>query len=150
MRSALVLVFVIACGGGDDSSKSGAAQLSGDACAAHIDQASCVADSPCQWYALGRPCPGDGSYCQSGVCQDPNAGGGSGSGGAGAACACPDGGVCFEQVGGTVQQGSAGEEIQCAVPGAGSGDACARIEGQGTCRPSETVSGLCVCDNGIR
>jgi hypothetical protein len=57
--------------------------------------------------------------------------------------------VCFEQVGGTVQQGS-GEEVQCAVPGAGSGDVCARIEGQGTCRPSEAVSGLCVCDNGIR
>jgi hypothetical protein len=149
MRTTVVLAFLIACGG-DDGGKSGAAQLSGDSCAAHVDQESCVADSPCQWYGLGRPCPADGSYCQSGVCQDPGAGGGSGSGGAGAACACPDGGVCFEQVGGTVQQGSGGDEIQCAVPGSGSGDVCARIEGQGTCQPSETVSGLCVCDNGIR
>lgn len=63
---------------------------------------------------------------------------------------CPGGGVCFEQVGRTVQQGGDVDEIQCTVSGAGSGDACGRIEGEGMCRPSETVSGLCVCDNGIR
>ncbi len=32
----------------------------------------------------------------------------------------------------------------------GTGDPCARITGEGTCSDSATVTGLCVCDNGIR
>jgi hypothetical protein len=151
MRLALVIVGLAACGGQQSSTT---AQISGDTCAVHIDQTSCVAQSGCQWFGLGRPCPADGSYCQSGVCQGPSSSGsgtGSGSASGGAACACPDGGVCFEQIGGPAQQtGGGGDQIMCAVPAAGSGDACARIEGEGTCRDSETVSGLCICDNGIR
>jgi len=140
------LVLAAACGGHQASS---VAQITGDTCAVHVDETTCLGQSGCQWYGLGRPCPADGSYCQSGVCQSPN-GGGSTTDSGGTACACPDSGVCFEQIGGTTQDMGGAYDIQCAVPAAGSGDACSRIEGQGTCRASEAVSGLCVCDNGIR
>lgn len=146
MRRTL-LILLAACSGHQSSTT---AQVTGDTCAVHVDQTTCLTESGCQWYGLGRPCPTDGSYCQSGVCQGPNAGSGSGSASGGAACACPDGGVCFEQIGGTAQDMGGTADIQCAVPAAGSGDVCARIEGEGTCRDSETVSGLCICDNGIR
>ena len=137
--------MLVACGGQQSSTT---AQVIGDMCTTHVDEVSCTAETGCQWFGLGRPCPDDGSYCQSGVCQSPNSG--SGSAGGGAACACPDGGVCFEQIGGPAQMSGSGEEIMCTTPSAGSGDPCARIEGEGTCRASETVSGLCICDNGIR
>ena len=67
-----------------------------------------------------------------------------------AACACPNDGVCFEQVGGTAQSGGGDPDIQCTTPAAGDGDPCARIRGQGTCNDDPNVSGLCLCDNGIR
>jgi len=124
-------------------------ELSGDPCAVHMDQTACLAEDGCGWYAYGRPCPGDGSYCPAGVCQS-TAGSGSGSGSGSAACACPDGGVCFEQLGGPAQQGGGEPTIACTTPAPGDGDPCLRIEGQGTCSDSPTVSGLCMCDNGIR
>jgi len=40
--------------------------------------------------------------------------------------------------------------IECILPASGSGDPCPRIQGQGMCTDSTTVSGLCICDNGIR
>jgi hypothetical protein len=158
MRATLAaFVIVIAIGIGCTSG-SGTIdpQVQGDTCAVILDQADCVAQSGCGWFAYGRPCPNDGSYCPSGVCQAVGSGSGTGTGsGSGssigsAACACPNGGVCFEQIGGPAQQGSAGPTIECATPAAGSGDPCARIQGEGTCRPDDQVSGLCVCDNGIR
>jgi hypothetical protein len=119
----------------------------------HVDQTTCTADTPCTWYELGRPCPDDGTVCQSGVCSNPagsGSGGGSGSGSTGAGCACSNGGVCYEQVGGTAQQGGTGPEVQCTTPAAGDGDPCGRIAGQGVCSDSTQVTGLCICDNGIR
>ena len=56
--------------------------------------------------------------------------------------------MCFEQIGGPAQ--SAPPDVGCTVPAAGSADPCARIQGEGTCAPSENVSGLCICDNAIR
>ena len=146
MRFALALVAVVGCSGHQAST---VAQITGDTCALHVDETTCLGEAGCQWYGLGRPCPADGSYCQSGVCQSPS-GGGGGSAGGGAACACPDGGVCFEQIGGTTQDMGGAYDVECAAPAAGSGDECARIQGQGTCRASEEVGGLCICDNGIR
>jgi hypothetical protein len=149
MRSILaVLVFAIGCTSSDSGTSQ--PQLDGDTCAVHLDQTDCLAQSGCNWYAYGRPCPNDGSYCPAGVCQSAGSGSGSGSGSAGAACACSDGGVCFEQLGGPAQQGSGASEVGCTTPAPGDGDPCARIEGQGTCSDSDQVSGLCVCDNGVR
>jgi hypothetical protein len=151
MRLAPVLVALAACSSQQSSTT---AQVSGDMCAVHVDQTSCMAESGCQWFGLGRPCPTDGSYCQSGVCQAPGSGSGSSGSGSGASggvgCACSDGGVCFEQIGGPAQMTGSSPQIMCTVPAAGSGDPCTRIVGEGTCKDSETVSGLCICDNGIR
>jgi hypothetical protein len=91
----------------------------------------------------------------SGECQSKTTGGsgsGSGSGSSSAGCACTDGGVCFEQIGGTAQQGG-GPDIQCYGPAAcpgGCGTVCDEIEGQGTCTLDPNVENLCLCDNGIR
>ena len=144
-----LLCFLVACAA--DKTSSTGAEVTGDDCAVHNDQASCAADTGCQWEDLGRPCQ-DGQPCVSGVCSSPpgSGGGGSGSGSSSghAACACPNGGVCFEQIGGTAQQGD--PEIQCATPSAGSGDPCSLITGEGTCTDDPNVTGLCLCDNGIR
>lgn len=77
-------------------------------------------------------------------------GSGSGSSSTTAACACPNGEVCYEQVGGPAQQAGTSPTIACILPAAGTGNPCPRIQGEGTCIDSTTVSGLCVCDNGIR
>jgi hypothetical protein len=62
---------------------------------------------------------------------------------------CFNGGVCFEQIGGTVQPTGEPPEIQCAVV-PDQGDRCALIAGQGHCSASPNVTGLCICDNAIR
>ena len=119
--------------------------VTGDDCAVHADQTSCLADQGCTWADLGRPCQ-LGMPCQSGVCFAQTMGSGSGSVGTG--CACPNGGVCFEQIGGPAIQSP--PEIECTLPSPGTGDPCSRITGEGTCTPSLEVTGLCLCDNGIR
>lgn len=149
-------MFLVACTTSNSSTIDPV--LNGDSCAVHTDQQTCAGEPDCNWYALGRPCPDDGSYCQSGVCQGPSGGSGSGSssgGGGGSAsghavCACLNGGVCFEQVGGPAQQGGTTPQIQCTIPAAGNGDVCTRVVGQGHCSDSANVGGLCICDNGIR
>ena len=144
LSAALSVAFaVVGCMDSGGSSQQ-TPQLTGDACAVHMDETACVAESGCSWYAYGRPCPDDGSYCPAGVCQG-DTGSGSGSGSGSAACACPEGGVCFEQLGGTPQPSGSDPGIQCTTPAPGDGDPCARIEGQGTCSASPTVGGLCMC-----
>ena len=153
IRLSLITLLFVACA--THSSSTNEPLLQGDTCEIHMDQTNCVAETGCQWFDLGRPCPANGTPCQSGVCQGPGSGSGSGSNGSGvgsgsAACACSNGGVCYEQVGGPAQQGGTEPQIECTIPTAGTGDACARITGQGTCSDSTTVFGLCLCDNGIR
>jgi hypothetical protein len=148
MKHVVAVALVTACTTHPTSSSSTEPVLSGDDCAVHVDQMTCHAESGCMWFGYGRPCPPDGSACPAGVCQGPTSGGGTGSG-SGTACACPDGGVCFEQIGGPAVP--AGDpEIACTTPAAGDGDPCTRIVGEGTCSDSPTVGGLCVCDNGER
>src|SRR5436305_104296 len=138
MTTRLGLILLAACA--TDTTTSHGAQITGDVCAIHDDAQSCAADTNCLWAELGRPCQ-TGQPCVSGVCYEPGPGGGSGSGsGSGmAACACPNGGICFEQIGGPAQQSDTDPEIQCAT-----GDTCAAITGQGTCSEDPNVSGLCL------
>jgi hypothetical protein len=64
-----------------------------------------------------------------------------------ASCVCRNGEVCFEQIGGPAQ--STMPMFGCAqVPD--QGDRCALIQDQGRCTASTSVTGLCLCDNGIR
>jgi len=153
----LTLILIVLFGCTNSSNVTDQFEIQGDACAVHSDQTACRADSGCAWYAYGRPCPANDSTCPSGVCQSASSGGGGGGGGTGsgtASCVCFNGGVCFEQTGGTPQQlGSTPQPvplpIQCAqVPD--QGDRCALIQNQGHCTASPTVTGLCLCDNGIR
>lgn len=143
---AIALLFA-ACSATENIGQQNAPVINGDDCAVHSDQTSCLADSGCAWAELGRPCQ-IGVPCQSGVCYSPGSGSGSGSGSGMAGCACPNGGVCYEQIGGPAVQNP--PEVQCTVPAPGSGDPCSRITGQGTCTDSLDVTGLCLCDNGIR
>ncbi|HEX3766367.1 MAG TPA: hypothetical protein VHW23_47065, partial [Kofleriaceae bacterium] len=118
----IAILLVVLCGCTDNENTTGQAQIQGDACAVHNDQTACQADDVCAWYDYGRPCPVNDSTCASGVCQSTSSGGGTGGGGTGsgtASCVCFNGGVCFEQLGGTVQQ-STSPEVQCAdVPDQG-------------------------------
>lgn len=143
-----VVVGALGCTTSKDSTNQ--PLITGDTCAVHVDPSSCTGDQGCMWYGFGRACPANEPNCPSGVCQGSSgSGSGSGSGSAGAGCACPNGGVCFEQIGGPAQP--AGDpEIQCATPTAGDTDPCTRITGEGTCTDSTSISGLCLCDNGIR
>lgn len=129
-------------------------QITGDSCAVHVDDTTCTADSACTWLGTGCGCPANdpSCSCSAGSCvsKSGGSGAGSGSGSASAACACSDGGVCVEQIGGPAQQSGTDPQIQCITPAPGSGDPCARIQGEGTCTDSPTVSGLCTCDNGER
>lgn len=150
MRAALaLLVFALpAC---SDSTSSTQPKLSGDQCAVYTETQSCNADTNCTWLGTGCACPPNdpSCTCSAGACASKNGGGsGDGSGSAMAGCACSDGGVCYEQVGGPATMTP--PMVECATPTAGSGDPCGRIQGEGTCRDSTTVSGLCICDNGIR
>ena len=148
MRAALALLLVAAC---SDTTSSTQPKLTGDQCAVYTNDQTCNADTACTWYGTGCACPPNdpSCTCSPGACGSKSGGGsGGGSGSAMAGCACSDGGVCYEQIGGPAT--SSPPTIECATPAAGSGDPCGRIQGEGTCRDSTTVSGLCLCDNGIR
>ena len=109
--------------------------IQGDACAANVDRFRCAMAAGCSWTTIGAQCPGDGSYCQAGVCSVPS-GGGIGIQGT---CTCGSGQLCFEQIAGAVVAAT----VQCTAAAA-----CAQIAGQGTCKPSTFIQGLCVCDSG--
>jgi hypothetical protein len=150
MRAIIVLALLAGC---SDSTSSSAPKLTGDTCALYTDSQACAADADCTWYGTGCACPPNdpNCVCSPGACASKSGNGSSsGSGSTGAGCACPNGGVCYEQIGGTAQMGSAQPDIECTTPSPGTGDPCDRIQGEGTCHDSTTVSGLCVCDNGIR
>ena len=150
-RLAFLLVVLFGCT--DSKNATDQLEIRGDVCAVHSDQTACAADHTCIWYDYGQPCPPGGSFCPGGVCQSKSSGGGGGGGsGSGggtgvASCVCFNGGVCFEQIGGPVQ--SAPPAVQCAqVPD--QGDRCSLIEDQGRCTASTSVTGLCLCDSGVR
>ena len=150
-RIAGALVLLVGCA--THSSTTNDPAISGDSCAVFTTAASCQSDTACMWFGTGCACPPNdpSCVCSPGVCGAiDGAGSGSGSGSSTAGCACSDGGVCYEQIGGPAEQSDNGPQIECTTPSAGSGDACARITGQGTCRDSATVAGLCICDNGER
>ena len=149
-RGALMLIVLAACADQATGSSKDPV-LSGDACAVYTETAACNADSACTWYGTGCACPPNdpACTCSAGTCASKNPGSGSGSGSTGTACACPNGGVCYEQVGGPATSDPA-PAIECTTPAPGSGDPCARITGQGTCSDSPNVGGLCICDNGQR
>jgi len=151
VRAAVVLGLVFACAD-QGTGKTNEPVLTGDACAVHADTAACQADQACTWFGTGCACPPNdpACVCSPGACGSKTSNGsGTGSGSSSAGCACPDGGVCYEQIGGTVTTMTS-PPIECTTPAPGNGDPCARIDGQGTCTDSTTVAGLCVCDNGIR
>jgi hypothetical protein len=146
---ALTFLFTISCAANESTQQEPV--IEGDSCKLYDNLQACDAHSPCQWVDLGIPCQ-EGTACFPGVCSAPTngsggVGGGSGHGSGTAACECPGtGGVCFEQLGGLVQQGSNAEpQIQCAAA-----TTCAAIQGQGNCSPDPNVLNLCLCDNGIR
>ena len=152
MRALLVVALLAGC---SDSTSSSAPKLTGDTCAVYTDSQTCSADDNCTWYGTGCACPPNdpSCMCSPGACASKSgmgSGSSSGSGSTGAGCACPNGGVCYEQIGGPAQMGNTQPDIMCTTPAPGSGDPCGRISGQGTCTDSTTVSGLCICDNGER
>lgn len=151
-------LLLAACAGSPPSSSSHEPVLTGDRCEVYTDATACDLDADCQWLGTGCACPDPQidptCHCPPGACVAKSGGGsGSGSGGSGssgAGCACPNGEVCFEQIGGPAQQTGTAPTIACTLPAPGTGDPCARVQDEGTCTDSTTVSGLCVCDNGIR
>lgn len=150
MRALLALALV-AFPGCTESTSSTQPKLTGDQCAVYTDSQTCSADMDCTWFGTGCACPPNDPMCSCspGACGSKTGNGSSsGSGSTMAACACPNGGVCYEQIGGPAMQMP--PSIACTTPAAGTGDPCARIQGEGTCTDSMTVSGLCLCDNGIR
>jgi hypothetical protein len=156
-RLAALLAFLAACGATSSTGSGASAVVTGDSCALHQDDPSCRADPQgCVWYSNTRPCQ-LGQPCPAGWCSkaQPSGGGSTGgSGGASAACACPgaSGDVCVLQIGGPAIQ--VAPPIACeAVPGRCSvADRCACLTGSmtGTCRASDQVANLCVCDDGVR
>ncbi len=148
MRAVLAFVLLAGC---TTSTSSTQPKLTGDQCAVYTDSQTCNADSDCTWFGTGCACPPNdpSCTCSPGACGSKTGNGSSsGSGTTGAACACPNGGVCYEQIGGPATMTP--PTIECTTPTAGTGDVCTRITGEGTCTESMTVSGLCLCDNGIR
>ncbi|MEO6771846.1 MAG: hypothetical protein ABI467_02360 [Kofleriaceae bacterium] len=144
------MMMLVACAD-QGTATTNAPVLTGDACAVYTETTACQADSACTWFGTGCACPPNdpSCVCSPGVCGAKGApGSGSGSGSTSAGCACSDGGVCYEQVGGPATMTP--PSIECTTPAPGGGDPCGRVTGQGTCSDSTTVSGLCVCDNGIR
>ncbi len=145
----LALVLLLGCATHKGSSNEPV--LTGDQCALYIDGTTCNADPDCFWAGTGCACPPNdpSCTCSPGSCASKyGSGSGSGSGTGSAACACPNGEVCFEQIGGPATQTP--PSIECTLPAPGPGDPCALIQNEGTCTDSTTVSGLCICDNGIR
>jgi hypothetical protein len=66
-------------------------------------------------------------------------------------CNCAPGEACIEQIGGPATQTPPQEMCVKLTPGClGGVSACSCIPNQGTCMPSQTQAGLCICDNGIR
>lgn len=150
MRPFIILALLAGC---SDSTTSSAPKLTGDTCAVYTDSQACTADADCTWYGTGCACPPNdpSCVCSPGACASKSGSGSSaGSGSTGAGCACPNGGICYEQIGGPAQMGTPQPDIECTIPSPGTGDPCGRIQGEGTCQDSTTVSGLCLCDNGIR
>ena len=154
MRHLALLLLLAAGCASDGKSSTNEPVLTGNTCQVHTDATSCDADTTCSWLGTGCACPQNDPSCScpAGACvsKNGNSGSGSGSGTTTAACACPNGEVCYEQIGGPAQQAGTSPMIDCTLPASGTGDPCARISGQGTCTDSTTVSGLCICDNGIR
>lgn len=121
-------------------------KLTGSQCGLHLDEESCYADTRngCSWVAILAPCevrPDGSTVCPpAGSCVGPDDGGGGGDGGVGggAGCACPDDGVCVEHA----DDGA----IVCEVPARDctADDVCACLSG--SCYPSPSIAGLCVCD----
>jgi hypothetical protein len=156
-RPTLALAALLsACG----SAANGASSpiVSGDSCALHQDATSCLADPQiCRWYANTRPCLA-GEPCPAGWCYHPQPdggidGGGVGAGSAQAACACPGSGqACMVQIGGPAIQVEPPVECVTMPAGCTLADRCGCLAQGGLerCWTSETVSGLCVCDNGVR
>ncbi|MGE5181392.1 MAG: hypothetical protein ACM31C_05000 [Acidobacteriota bacterium] len=150
-RLAALLLFVASCT--DHKASTNEPVITGDSCALYTDATSCNADPACMYFGTGCACPPNdpSCTCSPGACGSKSgSGSGSGSGSSTAACACPNGEVCFEQIGGPAQMSGTSPTIECTLPASGTGDPCPRIQGEGTCTDSTTVSGLCVCDNGIR
>ncbi len=147
-----------ACGAPSTASRSTSPIITGDTCTLHQDSASCRADTQgCNWYANTRPCQ-VGQPCPAGWCsQPPGADGGTALDGgisASAGCACPGAGgdACVMEIGGPavqVQPPITCERVSatCSLP-----DRCACLANStlGTCRSSDQVTNLCICDNGIR
>jgi hypothetical protein len=150
MTRAMIVVLLAGCAA--HSTTTDNASIHGDVCAVYTTATSCESDSTCSWFGTGCACPPNdpSCVCSPGVCASiDGAGSNAGSGSSTAACACPDGGVCYEQIGGPAEP-SNGPQVECTQPAPGTGDPCARITGQGACQDSTTVSGLCICDNGER
>lgn len=163
MKRAMLLAasLLASCGATSGNGAGGVAvpAITGDACALHQDQASCLADpGGCSWIASMLPCA-PGPSCPAGWCvrSQPLDGGPGVDGGVGgicAGCACPGaaGDVCVEQIGGPAIQVPPPITCQALPPGCALPDRCACLA-QGTlerCWSSEQVANLCICDNGIR
>jgi hypothetical protein len=155
LRLPLVLMFLVFTGcDGTHTVGTITPQVQGDGCAVHPDAPSCAADpdNRCVWTANLRGCPA-GQTCPSGWCT--SAGDNSPPSGVMALCACPGALVCVEELGGPPVQGSGGGSppLRCEprITGCTPVGPCdclgPYLDG---CRPSDTVSGLCLCDNGIR
>jgi hypothetical protein len=156
----IIAALIAACGAASSrgSSGNGSPIITGDSCALHEDAATCRADAQgCIWFANTRPCQ-VGQPCPAGWCShsQPLDGGPSSDSGvsASAGCACPGaaGDICVMQIGGTAIQVEpqitcAPMPAICALP-----DRCACLAQStfGTCRSSDQVTNLCICDNGIR
>ena len=159
MMNRLLFACALLLGACATQQSSTSPQITGDTCALHVDATTCNADDACVFLGTGCACPVNDPSCScpAGSCVSKS-GSGSGSSGSGtvgsgsasAACVCPGGDVCYEQIGGPAQMAGTDPTIACTMPAPGSGDPCARVQGEGTCHDSDSVSGLCVCDNGIR
>ena len=154
-----VVVLVAACGGAASTSHSSAIpMLSGDLCTLHQDATSCRADTQgCAWYPNTRACQ-VGAPCPAGWCSKPQPvdGGTAGDGGTSvsAGCACPGSGgdACVEEIGGPAVQLQPSITCEAIPANCSLADRCACVANSslGTCRSSDQVTNLCVCDNGIR
>ncbi len=157
-----VAALVVACGagrGGPSGGISSSALVTGDTCALHQDAVTCRADPQgCAWYPNTRPCRID-QPCPAGWCYLQQSGSGAPADGgisasAGCACSSGSGDVCMLQVGGTAVQSSSQPAIACVARpvGCSATDPCSCLA-QGAierCWSSDQVTGLCICDNGIR
>jgi hypothetical protein len=154
--ASFALAVLAACGGSSTTGTASSPVVTGDTCALHQDASSCrAAAQGCVWYANTRPCQ-VGQTCPAGWCSTFQPAGGGGDGSASAACACAGSGadVCVEQIGGPAIQAQAQTPITCEAISTNCtlSDHCACLTSStnGTCRSSEQVTKLCVCDNGIR